>query len=125
MLFRSRYQACLVVKGCAQHPGQDYMETFSPVIRMDTICAILALVPTKNLKVHQMDAKGAYLNGVLQEEIYMKQAEGCGDGTDRVCRLVKTLYGLKQAGREWNKQLDAKLRERGYKRLLSEPCAYI
>jgi uncharacterized protein YuzE len=72
-----------------------------------------------------MDIKGAYLNGVLQEEIYMKQPEGCGDGTDRVCRLVKTLYGLKQAGHEWNKQLDAKLRKRGYKRLLSDPCAYI
>jgi uncharacterized protein YuzE len=77
------------------------------------------------LKVHQMDIKGAYLNGVLQEEIYMKQPEGCGDGTDRVCRSVKTLYGLKQAGHEWNKQLDAKLRKHGYKQLLSDPCAYI
>ena len=78
----TRYQARLVVKGCAQCPGQDYMETFSPVVRMDTICAILALVPTKNLKVHQTDVKGAYLNGILQEEIYMKQPEGCGDGMD-------------------------------------------
>jgi hypothetical protein len=115
----------LVVKGCAQCPRQDYMETFSPVIRMDTIHVILALVLTKNLKVHQMDIKGAYLNGILQEEIYIKQAEGCGDGTDQVCQLVKMLYGLKQAGREWNKQLDAKLRKHRYKRLLSDPCAYI
>ena len=61
---------------------------------MDTICVILALVPTKNLKVHKMDVKGAYLNGILQEEIYMKQPEGCGDGMDQVCWLVKMLYGL-------------------------------
>jgi hypothetical protein len=78
----TRYQACLVVKGCAQCFRQDSIEMFSPVIWMDTIHAILALVPTKNLKVHQMDVKGAYLNGILQEETYMKQPEGCGDGTD-------------------------------------------
>jgi hypothetical protein len=92
---------------------------------MDTICVILALVLTKNLKVHQIDVKGTYLNSILQEEIYMKQPEGCGDGTDRVCQLVKMIYGLKQAGREWNKQLDVKLRKRGYKRLLLDPCTYI
>jgi hypothetical protein len=101
------------------------METFSPVIRMDTVCAILALVPSKKLQVQQMDVKGAYLNGVLQETIYMKQPEGCEDGTGQICRLVKTLYGLKQSGREWNQQLDEKLRKHGYTRLRSDPCAYV
>ena len=101
------------------------METFSPVVQMDTICAILALVPLKKLQVHQMDVKGAYLNGVLQETIYMKQPEGCEDGTGRVCQLVKTLYGLKQSGREWNKQLDEKLRKHSYTHLCSDPCAYV
>ena len=57
------------------------METFSPVVRMDTLCAILALVPMQDLKLQQMDVKGAYLNGTLHETIYMQQPEGCEDGT--------------------------------------------
>lgn len=56
-----------------------------------------------------MDVKGAYLNGNLEEEVYMKQPEGFNDGTDKVCHLIKTLYGLKQAGQEWNKLLDMRL----------------
>ena len=66
-----RHKARLVVKGCAQHPGHDYMETFLPVVRMDTLHAILALIAEKGLKMQQMDIKGAYLNGTLQETIYM------------------------------------------------------
>jgi hypothetical protein len=120
-----RHRARLVAKGCAQRPGYDYMETYSPVIRMDTLRAILALVPAYNLKIQQMDVKGAYLNGILQETIYMRQPEGCEDGTGRVCRMIKTLYGLKQAGREWNKQLDQKLKSCGYKPLRSDACAYV
>ena len=72
-----------------------------------------------------MDIKGAYLNGKLKERVYMRQPEGFGDGTGRVCLLIKTLYGLKQAGREWNKELDSKLRKKGYSRLRSDPCVYV
>jgi len=119
------HRARLVVKGCVQRPGHKYMETYSPVVRVETLRACLALVPVKGLKVKQMDIKGAYLNGILQETVYMKQPEGFEDGTGRVCKLIKTLYGLKQSGREWNKQLDEKLRNHGYKRLTSDPCAYV
>ena len=66
-----RYKARLVAKGCAQRPGYDYMETFSPVVRMDTLRAVLALISENGLKMQQMDVKGAYLNGTLQETIYM------------------------------------------------------
>jgi hypothetical protein len=121
----NRYKARLVVKGCGQRLGHDYIETFSPVVRLDTLRAILSLVPRYKLKVQQMDIKGAYLNGILQETVYMKQPEGCEDGTDRVCRLIKTLYGLKQSGREWNKEFDAKIKTYGYRRLISDPCTYI
>jgi len=72
-----------------------------------------------------MDIKGAYLNGTLKEHVYMQQPEGFTDGTGRVCLLIKTLYGLKQAGREWNIELDTKLRRRGYACLHSDPCVYI
>jgi hypothetical protein len=121
----TRHKVRLVVKGCAQRPGHEFMETYSPVVRAETLRACLAPVPVKGLKVKQMDIKEVYLNGILQETVYMKQPEGFGDGTGRVCKLIKTLYGLKQSGHEWNKQLDEKLRCHGYKRLTSDPCAYV
>jgi hypothetical protein len=120
-----RHRARLVVKGCAQRFGQDYMETYSPVIRLDTLRAILALVPIKKLIIQQMDVKGAYLNGILEEVVYMKQPEGREDGTERICRLIKTMYGLKQAGREWNKLFDSMMKKHGFQSLLSDPCAYV
>ena len=79
-----KHKARLVVKGCAQRPGYDYVETFSPVVRMDTIQAILTLVLIKGLKIQQMDVKRAYLNGILKEKVYMRQPEGYEDGSGRV-----------------------------------------
>ena len=67
---------------------------------MDTLRVILALVLIKKLKVQQMDIKGAYLNGILKETIYMQQPKGFNDGMGRVCHSIKTLYGLKQSGQE-------------------------
>ena len=114
-----------MAKGCAQRPGYDYVETFSPATRMDTIQAILALVPVMGLKIHQLDIKGAYLNGILKEKVYMRQPEGYEYEMDRICELLKTLYGLKQSGQEWNIQFDKKMKEFGYKRISSDPCVYI
>ena len=121
----TKYKARLVAKGCSQSPGYDYQETFSPVVRMESVRAILSLVPSKKLKIQQMDVKGVYLNGILKEKVYMKQPEGYDDGTGRVCLLVKTLYGLKQSGREWNIELDKKLKQLGFTPLRSDPCAYV
>ena len=80
------------------HWDRIYNETYAPVIQMDTLRVILALVLVKKLKVHQMDIKGAYLNGILKEMIYMDQPKGFDNKTGKVCHLIKTIYSLKQSG---------------------------
>ena len=120
-----KYKARLVVKGCAQRPGFDYTETFSPVVWLETIRAILSIVPSQDLMTHQLDVKGAYLNSTLNEKVYMYQPDGYNDGTGRVCLLKKTLYGLKQSRCEWNRELDRRLKEKDFTNLLSDSCAYI
>ena len=92
---------------------------------METIHAILAIAPSHKLHIQQLDVKGAYLNGKLKEQVLMRQPEGYNNGTGCVCLLIKTLYGLKQAGREWNLEFDAKLHKKGYACLRSDPCVYI
>ena len=120
-----KHKAWLIAKGCTQRPEFDYFEMHTPVVCLETIRAILAIAPTRKLYIQQLDVKGAYLNGKLTECMYMKQPEGYDDGTRCICRLIKTLYSLKQAGREWNIELDTKLRKKGYMRLRSDPCIYI
>ena len=95
-----KYKARLVTKGCAQRLGYDYLETHSPIVRLDTIRALLVIAVKRKLYIHQLDIKGAYLNGILKEKVYMKQPEGFDNGRRCICRLIKTLYSLKQAGQE-------------------------
>ena len=106
-----KYKARLVVKGCAQRPGFDFNETYTPVVRIKTIRAILTLVPCKGFKVPQMDVKGVFLNGNMSKRVYMRQPDGFNDGTGRICQLIKTIHGLRQAGREWNKVYDERMQK--------------
>ena len=103
-----RYKARVVAKGYAQKEGIDYNETFALVAKMTSICTLLAFAIIEDLKVHQMDVKTTFLNGNLEEEIYMDQPEGyVSKGQESlVCKLSKTLYGLKQSPRAWYKKID-------------------
>lgn len=89
-----KYKARLVIKGFGQCLEHNYLETHSSVVRMESICAILAIATAKDLITQQMDVKDTYLNGTLKEIIYICQPDGYGDGTERVCCLIKILYGL-------------------------------
>lgn len=120
-----RYKARLVAKGFGQKEGIDFTETFSPVVRLNTIRILMALAVQNGMKIHQMDAITAFLQGDVEEELYMQQPIGFNDDSGNVCRLNKAIYGLRQAGRQWNKKLDAFLLQIGYKRSSSDPCVYI
>ena len=93
----TRNKARLVCKGYAQVEGIDYGETFSLVARMESIRVILAYASSKHIKVYQMDVKSAFLNGELEEEVYMEQLDGfqVQEEENHVYRLKKALYGLK------------------------------
>ena len=94
-----KYKARLVIKGYKQREGLDYFDTYSLVTRISSIRMLIAITAIHNLEIHQMDVKTAFLNGDLDEEIYMEQPEWIivPGQEKKVCRLVKSLYVLKQA----------------------------
>jgi hypothetical protein len=90
-----------VDKGFIQKECIDYHETFYPVSKNDSFRIIMTLVAHFNLELHQMDVKTTFLNGDLEEEVYMKQPEGFDDNSQKACKLRKSIYGLKQASHQW------------------------
>eukprot|EP00253_Pinus_taeda_P020136 PITA_20136 len=111
-----RNKARLVCKGYAQQEGIDFEETFAPISRLEAIRMFLALSSFQKFKVFQMDVKSAFLNGYLNEEVYIEQPNGfiLGNDPNLVCRLKKALYGLKQAPRAWYFRLDEYLHKQGF-----------
>ncbi len=107
-----RYNARLVARGFTQTYGVDYNKTFAPVAKFTSIRCILALAALEDMEIHQMDVKTTFLNGKLEEEIYMEQLHGFvhQGGEHLVCKLHKSLYGLKQSPRAWNQKLDVFLK---------------
>ena len=122
-----KYKARLVEKGYAQQEGIDYEETFAPTAKIKTIRMIFALAAQFGWKVHQMDVKSAFLNGDLQEEVYMTQPEDYViPGKEMmVCRLIKSLYGLKQAPQAWYIKIDEHLISHGFERNPYDPNLYL
>lgn len=121
-----RFKARLVVKGCSQRKGVDYDETFAPVVRHGSLRYLFSLAARFDLDIYQMDAVSAFLQGSLDEVVFMEQAPYFQDkdSPEMVCRLNKALYGLKQSSRIWNTELDKALKEFGLKRSQHDPCVY-
>lgn len=121
-----KYKARVVAKGFLQRFGVDYDETYAPVARYPSIRAVLALAAHHGWELHQMDVKSAYLNGDLDEEIYMAQPEGydSAETSHLVCKLHKSLYGLRQAARTWHLKMDDALREERFTALAADQCVY-
>lgn len=119
----ARYKARLVAQGFDQKFGMDYDEVFAPVGRSTTFRTLLSVAAHRGYSVKQYDIETAFLNGKLSEEIYMKQPPGFENGS-KVCRLKKSLYGLKQAARSWNQELERVLISCGCVQSEIDNCLY-
>jgi len=115
-----------VARGFLQKYGVDFSDTYAPVAKLTTVRAILALINEKSSCAHQMDVKTAFLNGYLNEEIYMVLPNGFKNNKDTqmVCKLNKSIYGLKQAGKCWNEIFHTYITKLGFKRSDNDYCLY-
>jgi hypothetical protein len=111
-----KYKERFVAHGFSQKEGIDYEETFAPVARYTSIRTIIALAAKMEWKLHWMDIKTTFLNGVIEEKVYIEQPQGfeVEDRKTHVCKLKKVLYGLKQAPRAWYRRIDSFLTSLGF-----------
>lgn len=123
----NRHKAKLVVKGYAQAYGIDYFDTSTPIARYDTIRMLVALSAKKGWRVYHLDIKSAFLNGYLNGDIYIEQPEGYEEKgfEGKVCKLIKTLYGRKQALRAQYERMDNHLKSQGFDKSIIESTLYV
>lgn len=121
-----KFKARLVAKGFTQKECIDYFDTYAPVARISTIRVLIALATIHKLEIHQMDVKIAFLNGDMEEEIYMEQPERfvVPGQEHKVCKLVKSLNGLKQAPKRWHEKFDKVILSNGFRVHESGKCVY-
>ena len=119
------YKARLVAKGYCQKKGIDYDETFSPVSMLKSIRIPLVVATHYDYEIWKMDVKTVFLNGNLTEEVYMTQPKGFISGSgSKVCKLHRSIYGLKQASRSWNIRFKVEIKEFDFSQNADEPCVY-
>lgn len=122
----ARFKARLVARGFTQRKGIDYQETFSPVVRMESVRILLVLANQYDLEIVQIDVKTAFLHGELEETIFMTQPQGFEKGGGKmVCQLKKAIYGLKQASRCWNACFTTFLKKFNLQPLASDNCIFV
>ena len=121
-----KYKARFVARGFSQQEGEDYDETFAPVARYTSIRAIISLTASMGWSLHQMDVKTTFLNGVIEEEVYIEKPQGfeVHPKETHVCRLKKALYGLKQDPRAWYAHIDSYLKRLGFSKSHADPNLY-
>jgi len=121
-----KYKARLVVKRFSQKQNIDYFDMFTPVTRISSIRVLIALASIYKIVIHQMDVKTTFLNGHLEEEIYMSQPEGCVvfGQENKVCKLIKSFYGLKQAPKQWHEKFNQVLISDGFSSIEVDKCVY-
>ncbi|KAI3498732.1 hypothetical protein L1887_09191 [Cichorium endivia] len=121
-----KHKARIVAKGYVQQKGVDFDDAFAPVARLETVRLLLSLAANEGWKVHHLDVKSAFLNGELNEEVYVCQPDGfvVAGKEHMVYRLNKALYGLRQAPRAWNVRLDKTLKQLGFQRCPQEHAVY-
>jgi len=120
-----KYKARVVAQGFSQIEGIDYDQTFAPVAKFASLRVLLAIAAERDLEVHQMDVKSAYLNGELQEDIFMQAPAGFDVPEGMVLKLVKAVYGTKQGGRVWYEEIRNTLLMMGYQRTDADHAVFI
>lgn len=120
-----KYKARFVAKGYSQRAGIDYGETFSPTANLTSVRVLMQKAAQEDLILHQMDVKTAYLHAPIDHDIYMEQPEGyVKEGEKLVCKLEKSIYGLKQSGRNWNTMLHECLTDDNFTQNPADHCVY-
>jgi len=120
-----RFKARLVARGFTQVHGIDYNETFAPTVRMDTLRLFLATVAAEDLECFHYDIKNAFTESPLKEQILLKQPEGVHVKKGHVLKVLRSLYGLKQAARDWNLLMKKELLAWGFVQSLADPCMFV
>ena len=120
-----RYKARLVARGFSQVYGEDYTETFAPTVRMDTLRVFLAITAAMDLDCRQYDIKNAFTEASLKERIFLDAVKGVKTKKGHSLRVLKSLYGLKQAARDWNLMCKDHLLEIGFEQSLADPCLFV
>ena len=122
-----KYKAKLVAKGFTQQPGIDFVDTYSPVAKFTSIRILMSVVAKMDLELHQLNVKMAFLNGELKEDIYMVQPDGfqVKGYAYKICKLKRSLYGLKQSSRQWYLKFHQAILEIGFEVSALDHCVYI